>query len=60
MSALRKPEQNALFQMRVSKSFKQGLEKATVKANLTTASEFVRLAIIKAAAECGVKIDRLK
>jgi hypothetical protein len=44
----------------MSSAFKEGVERATQKAGVPAASEFIRLAIIKAAAEYGVKIDRLK
>lgn len=60
MSAMKKANQSIYFHVRISECFKQGMERAAKKAGLPTVSEFIRAAIIKAAAEYGVKIDRLK
>ena len=55
--AIPRRELKESFGMRISTGFRQQLETAAVKAGYTTASAFVREAIVEKAAKDGIEID---
>lgn len=58
--ALQKTKQDKLLNFRTSPAFKEALERATKKANVSTVTEFIKQAIIEKAERLEIKIDRYK